>query len=71
MIARVCHLGRHPDFSIRNAVNQGVKQHHWVSGDMPPVADVSSDDVENIIRYVRQMQRANGVFEGDAFSAVC
>ena len=38
---------------------------------MPPVADVSSDDVENIIRYVRQMQRANGIFEGDAFSTVC
>ena len=63
--------GHHPDFSIRNAVQQGVKQHHWSFGDMAPVAGVSSDDVENIICYVRELQRADGIFEGDAFSTVC
>ena len=71
LIDRVYHPGHHPDFSIRNAVRQGVKQHHWAFGDMAPVAGVSSDDVENIICYVRELQRADGIFEGDAFSTVC
>ena len=71
LIGRIYHPGHHPDFSIRNAVSQGVQQHHWVFGDMPPVAGVSSDDVEKIICYVREMQRADGIFEGDAFSTVC
>ena len=68
---RVYHPGHHPDFSIRNAVSQGVRQHHWTFGDMAPVAGVSSDDVEKIICYVREMQRAKGLFEGDAFETVC
>ena len=71
LIDRVYHPGHHPDFSIRNAVNKGVKQHHWVFGNMPPVAGVSSDDVEEIICYVREIQRANGLFEGDDFPTVC
>ena len=71
LIDRIYHPGHHPDFSIRNAVRQGVKQHHWSFGDMAPVAGVSSDDVEEIICYVRELQRADGIFEGDAFSTVC
>ena len=38
---------------------------------MAPVAGVSSDEVEKIICYVREMQRAKGLFEGDAFETVC
>ena len=71
LIDRIYYPGHHPDFSIRNAVRQGVKQHHWVFGDMAPVAGVSSDDVEKIICYIREKQRAEGIFEGDAFATVC
>ena len=71
LIDRIYHPGHHPDFSIRNAVSQGVRQHHWVFGDMPPVTDVSSDDAEKIICYIRETQRANGLFEGDSYSTVC
>ena len=71
LMDRVYHPGHHPDFSIRNAVSQGVRQHHWTFGDMAPVAGVSSDEVEKIICYVREMQRAKGLFEGDAFETVC
>ena len=71
LMDRVYHPGHHPDFSIRNAVSQGVRQHHWTFGDMAPVAGVSSDEVEKIICYVREMQRAEGLFEGDAFETVC
>ena len=70
LIDRIYHPGHHPDFSIRNAVSNGVQQHHWTFGDMAPVA-VSSDDVEKIICYVRELQRADGIFEGGAFQTVC
>ena len=62
--------GHHPHFIIRNAVYQGVKQHHWFFGNLAPAAGVSSVDVENTIRYVRELQRAEGIFEGGAFSTV-
>ena len=71
LMDRVYHPGHHPDFSIRNAVSQGVRQHHWTFGDMAPVAGVSPDEVEKVICYVREMQRAEGIFEGDAFRTVC
>ena len=70
-IDRIYHPGHHPDSSFRNAVSNGVTQHHWVFGNMPPVSGVSSDEVDKIICYVREIQRANGIFEGDDFSTVC
>ena len=63
--------GHHSDFSIRAAIRQGVRQHHWSFGDMPPVPGVPPDDVEKIICYVREMQQANGIFEGDAGLSAC
>ena len=71
LIDRIYPPGHHPDFSFRNAVSNGVRQHHWVFGDMPPAGGVSSDDVGKIICYVREIQRTNGIFEGDEFSTVC
>ena len=71
LIDRIYHPGHHSDFSFRNAASKGVRQHHWTFGAMPPVATVSADDVETIICYVRELQRANGIFEGDAFATVC
>ena len=70
-IHRVYHPGHHPDFSIRNAVAQGVPQHHWPFGDMAPVPNVEGQDVEKIICYIRQTQRAEGLFQGDDFKTVC
>ena len=71
LIHKVYAPGHHSDFSIRNAVRRGVKQHHWQFGDMPPVTTVSLDDVQKITCYIREMQRANGIFEGDAFGTAC
>ena len=68
---RFYHPGHHPDFSIRDAVSRGVMQHHWFFGDMAPVPGLSADDVEKVICYVRQKQRAEGLFEGDDFKTVC
>ena len=71
LVHRIYHPGHHPDFSIRNAVAQGVVQHHWPYGNMAPIAGLNSDDVENIICYIRQQQRSGGVFTGDDFGTVC
>ena len=63
--------GHHSDDSIRLAVRQGVRQHHWQFGNMLPVPSVSSDDTEKIICYIREIQRANGIFEADVASTAC
>lgn len=71
LIDRIYHPGHHSDFSFRRAAAQGVRQHHWTFGDMPPVATVSADGIEQIICYIRELQRENGIFEGDEFGTVC
>lgn len=71
LIDRIYHPGHHSDFSFRRAVAQGVPQHHWTFGAMLPVATVTADEVEQIICYVRELQREAGIFDGDAFDTVC
>ena len=71
LIDRIYHPGHHSDFSFRRAVAQGVRQHHWTFGDMLPVATVTADEIEQIICYVRELQREAGIFDGDAFETVC
>ena len=56
----------HPDFAFHNAVNNGVSQHHWAFGNMPPQPGLSEGDVNNIICYIRQLQVDEGIFEGEA-----
>jgi len=51
----------HADVAFALAVRQGVRAHHWRFGDMPPQADASSDEVEVITRYIRELQRGNGI----------
>ena len=71
LVHDIYHPGHHSDVSIRSAVRVGVMQHHWFFGDMPPVAGVPQEDVEKIVCYIRETQRAGGIFAGDAFNTVC
>ena len=52
----------HSDQSFQRAAKLGVRQHHWPFGNMPPVKNVTAEDVQKIIAYVRALQKANGVF---------
>ena len=52
----------HGDMSFRLAARQGVRAHHWDFGNMPPVEGVTDEDVIKITRYVRELQKANGIF---------
>ena len=51
----------HADISFIFAVRNGVRAHHWRFGNMAPVEGVSDEDTLKIIRYVRELQRANGI----------
>jgi cytochrome c2 len=53
--------GHHADGAYRAAIRNGVQQHHWSFGNMPPVEGVADDQVPLIIRYVRELQKANGI----------
>lgn len=51
----------HSDTSFYRAVKNGVTQHHWPYGNMPSLPGVKKDEVSKIIRYVRELQVANGI----------
>ena len=51
----------HGDEAFQRAAEVGVRGHHWPFGDMPPVEGVTRGDVNMIIAYIRELQRANGI----------
>ena len=71
LIDRIYHPGHHADLSFRFAVNQGVRAHHWRFGDMPSVPNVTESEVEQIICYVRELQRFHGIFEEEEYLTAC
>ena len=52
----------HTDQAFMVATLHGARQHHWRFGNMPPVPQVGADQTRMIIAYVRELQRANGIF---------
>ena len=53
--------GHHRDEAFLSAVRIGVRQHHWPYGNMPSQPEVAESQVMEIVRYVREMQEANGI----------
>jgi len=62
LIHKIYHPGHHADMAFYLAARQGSRAHHWSFGDMPPVQGVSDADLVDIITFVREVQRANGIF---------
>lgn len=52
--------GHHGDESFRSAIRNGAKQHHWGFGDMPAVQDITDDQIELVISYIRSEQERLG-----------
>jgi len=50
----------HGDTSYRSAIRNGVQQHHWDYGDMPAVQDVTDEQIELVIAYIREQQQELG-----------
>ena len=53
--------GHHADGAFFVAARSGVRQHHWRFGNMPPQPQVGEADLRAIVRYVREVQQANGI----------
>jgi len=56
----------HSDAAYQLAVRNGVRQHHWHFGDMPPIPGLTPEDVGHIIAYIRREQRKAGLDMGAA-----
>jgi mono/diheme cytochrome c family protein len=61
LIHKIYEPSHHGDMSFFMAVQNGVRAHHWRFGDMPAQDGLTRGDVSNIIAYVREVQRANGI----------
>ena len=53
--------GHHADAAFLLAVRRGVRSHHWDFGGMPPIEGLSDEQVEAIVDFVREQQRAAGI----------
>lgn len=62
LIHKIYEPSHHGDGAFRLAVARGVAAHHWDFGDMPAMSDrVSGEEVDAIIAFVRETQRAHGI----------
>jgi mono/diheme cytochrome c family protein len=61
LIHDIYNPGHHADSAFYAAAKRGVGQHHWRFGNMPAQPQVSGSQMTAIIRYVRELQRANGI----------
>ncbi len=53
--------GHHADAAFFLAARQGVQQHHWPFGNMPAQPSLSDEQIAAVVRYVRELQTANGI----------
>ncbi|MFT5719900.1 MAG: mono/diheme cytochrome c family protein [Motiliproteus sp.] len=53
--------GHHGDQAFYRAVKEGARAHHWNFGDMPPLPEVTTDEVTQIVAYVRDRQQKSGI----------
>ena len=62
LVHKIYEPNHHADMAFQRAAENGVRAHHWEFGNMPKIEGVSSADVEQIIRYVRWLQREAGIY---------
>ncbi|USG59552.1 cytochrome c [Sneathiella marina] len=61
LVHRIYEPSHHGDLAFERAVKNGVRAHHWPFGNMPPVDGITGTEIQNIILYVRELQRANEI----------
>lgn len=61
LIHDIYNPGHHADPAFFAAAKFGVRQHHWPYGNMPPQPQVAEDQLVAIVRYIREVQMANGI----------
>jgi mono/diheme cytochrome c family protein len=60
-VSDIYNPGYHADEAFILAARYGVRAHHWRFGNMPPVQGIADSDVRAIVKYVREVQEANGI----------
>ncbi len=61
-VHKIYNPNHHADLSFQFAAQRGVRSHHWRFGDMPKVEGVTEKEVNEIIGYVRWLQRQAGIY---------
>lgn len=61
LIHPIYNPGHHSNKAFYRAVTQGVQQHHWPFGNMPPQKQIGFSDITYILAFVREVQQMNGV----------
>jgi len=62
LVHKVYEPNHHGDAAFQRAAANGVKAHHWQFGDMPKIDAVTPEDVDQIVKYVRWLQKQAGIF---------
>ncbi|MFY9269174.1 MAG: cytochrome c [Candidatus Manganitrophaceae bacterium] len=61
-LSKIYEPNHHGDPAFQMAARNGVRAHHWNFGDMPRIDGVQPEEVAEIIRYVRWLQKEAGIF---------
>lgn len=61
LIHKIYEPSHHSDMGFVLAARNGVRAHHWSFGNMAPVPGLTDTDIAGIIRFVREVQIANGI----------
>ncbi len=61
LVHKIYEPNHHGDPAFQRAAANGVRAHHWKFGDMPKIEGVTPEDVQQIIHYVRWLQRQAGI----------
>lgn len=61
LVHKIYEPSHHGDAAFLLAAQNGVRSHHWPFGNMPPVEGITAASVKDIVAYVRELQRNNGI----------
>lgn len=62
LVHKIYEPNHHGDRAFLLAAANGVRSHHWSFGNMPRIEGVSQTEIVSIVAYIRELQRANGIF---------
>ena len=61
LVHKIYEPNHHGDQAFQRAAANGVTAHHWEFGNMPKIESVTPGDVDQIVKYVRWLQRQAGI----------
>ena len=62
LVHKIYEPNHHGDPAFQVAAANGVRAHHWEFGNMPKIEGVTSEDVEQIVKYIRWLQKQAGIY---------